>query len=587
MRGIVRVLIVLVFGILVCSSFSRVATGQLQESGVDEKSTLNNETTGDTAVVYVDPPHLVVHPGDVFTVSIKISDVGGLWGLDVRLAWNPELLSCLNHATYIPVEDYPGGVLHKPVIPIRDVVSDTGIPDGPAGTLGWVAYACTIPAPVFGGDGTILNMTFQAIKLGSCPIEFIRVDLATRDATAIPKTTVDGHIEVAPLDHDLSVYLAAPPHLLPGDATILNATVHNAGLNEEFSITFALRINDMLVDSTVATVLPVNASLSLSHPWTPNIEQTANVTASVTAVPGEIRLSNNRATREVLVSTVIRVPADASTIKNAIVMASPGATIAVAAGVYHEQLIIGKSLKIIGEHGAIIDGQGNARVIQIYADHTTIERLRIHNACRIGIDIIFVSHATIVRCDIEEIVDTAIQVAEADYATILSNTIRNCGTAIAIRRAADSLVVGNTFINNTGDGFLLEGSGHILYHNNFINTGFDHISTATWDNGQGEGNYWSDYAGRDLDGDGIGDTLLPHRGVDYFPLMPPWPSDPIGDVNRDFKVDLFDIRAACRSYGCSADDPDWNILADLAPPWGRIDILDLVTCAYHYGEETT
>jgi parallel beta-helix repeat protein len=84
--------------------------------------------------------------------------------------------------------------------------------------------------------------------------------------------------------------------------------------------------------------------------------------------------------------------------------------------------------------------------------------------------------------------------------------------------------VGNTLMNNTRGLRLWEGSSGIVYRNNFVNNTQQlegNASLYTWDNGC-EGNYWSDYTGTDLDGDGVGDTSLPWQGVDSYPLMSPW-----------------------------------------------------------------
>jgi subtilisin family serine protease len=59
----------------------------------------------------------------------------------------------------------------------------------------------------------------------------------------------------------------------------------------------------------------------------------------------------------------------------------------------------------------------------------------------------------------------------------------------------------------------------------------------------------------------------------------------VGDVNNDKKVDILDIVLIASIYGYKQGDPGWNESADLAPEWGKIDILDLVTCTIHYGEK--
>lgn len=67
---------------------------------------------------------------------------------------------------------------------------------------------------------------------------------------------------------------------------------------------------------------------------------------------------------------------------------------------------------------------------------------------------------------------------------------------------------------------IVYGSNNLIFHNNFIKN-----KTQAEDNGDniwdynGRGNYWSDYRGKALDRDGIGDTpyyILPNLSNPQF-----------------------------------------------------------------------
>jgi parallel beta-helix repeat protein len=210
--------------------------------------------------------------------------------------------------------------------------------------------------------------------------------------------------------------------------------------------------------------------------------------------------------------------------------------------------------------------------------------------------------------------------------TIFENEIMNQPCGIDLYRTNFNKVSANNITGNSQYGILLEredcfdntisennivdnyygisdysSSNNIMYHNNFLNNTIQadiHYSVNVWDNGYPSGgNYWSDYTGFDNRSglnqdkprsDGICDSpyVINENNTDKYPLMKPWKSvTMIGDVNHDGIVDILDIVHISSIYHCQEGELDWNPEADLAPPYGIIDMLDLVTCVFHYGEK--
>jgi len=301
-------------------------------------------------------------------------------------------------------------------------------------------------------------------------------------------------------------------------------------------------------------------------------------------------------------------PGDFHTIQEAINAANTGDYIYVINGTYQENVVVDKSVWLVGEKQEItnINGGGTGTVVSITASHVVVSNFTIinsgdqsgdagirlegsegslinknsltNNVCHIYL--VDSNGNTIVR-NLLSGNDCGLNMTSSDDNNIAFNLF--LGSKIGISLNADSN--GNNFTRNnvtscTQHGIFAGSGGNTFYHNNFVQNQKQVETDAinTWDNNSPSGgNYWSNYTGVDNNGDGLGDTRyeIDLNNIDHYPLIRP-ANDTLllTDLNDDRVTDIRDISIAAQAYGGIPGSLKWSLLADINGDL-RTDLKDL------------
>ncbi|MFQ6057419.1 MAG: LysM peptidoglycan-binding domain-containing protein [Anaerolineae bacterium] len=146
-----------------------------------------------TTRVLISPASQDIVVGGTGTVDIRIENVTGLFGADVRLNFDPTRLEVQDANSAVPGVQIEVGTFPDPSSGKGMVATNSA--DNTAGTI---SYAVTLlsPAPPVDGSGVLARVTFKGKSVSTSAVAFTSALLSDQRANRIPADTVDGSITV-------------------------------------------------------------------------------------------------------------------------------------------------------------------------------------------------------------------------------------------------------------------------------------------------------------------------------------------------------------------------------------------------------
>jgi len=278
---------------------------------------LNPATASPATIVKVDPVVIEYSEnatGQEFTIAVKIVDVTGLFGFDIKFRWDATYLDYVDHTVYVPFDKDPEifGVLWEPVLEVKNKVNAT------AGTY-WVAYSSMgLDTPSFDGSGTVFAMVFRVKyhpvepePTAAVMLELYSTILLDRDANTITHSIENGIVTLRQIANPrIRPTLKVMPEKtekLPTNRTF-NINIWILGLNASYDIAsfnVTLSFNSTLIEAIRITEGSwprsyANGTLQL-------INQTDNISGTTTYALELIPPTNSSFTSGILFTVTFRV----------------------------------------------------------------------------------------------------------------------------------------------------------------------------------------------------------------------------------------------------------------------------------------
>ena len=142
---------------------------------------------GGGTIVRCDPSTVSGTTAQTLTVDLYVQDVTGLYGIDLRTAFDPTIAQVVDEDTgpLAPgVQLLPVGTFLHPDYLARNVVDNT---------LGTIRYAAsqTNPTAPASGSGPVARIRFTALQPGQFTMTFAYRELSDRVGVLIPNTAQD------------------------------------------------------------------------------------------------------------------------------------------------------------------------------------------------------------------------------------------------------------------------------------------------------------------------------------------------------------------------------------------------------------